>query len=319
MPPSAHTIRDAFATLRRTQKARHRDIADRLGLSEGELIAAHAGLSHNDASSALRAARLQAHWPDLLASLESVGTVMALTRNASCVHETIGIYRSSTVDGEGIQVQFVYPRWQHGFSVIEQTEHGPQRSLQFFDANGNAIHKVFMKPSSHVDAYAKLVDRFTAPDQTPGIDVAPDAAAAGAETSALRWADPLCAQKIEPAACQSLLLAAATQAVPIAVHVSNAGARQSYAGPIKRVVAMGPWINVLDPTFNLHLREDLIASAWVVKKPTEAGLVTSLELLDKHGVVIATLCGAQEIGMPDLCEWRDLIQNIQQEPRACRV
>jgi hypothetical protein len=46
---------------------------------------------------------------------------------------------------------------------------------------------------------------------------------------------------------------------------------------------MGPWLNVLDPGFNLHLREDLIASAWIVRKPTADGVVSSLELFDAGG------------------------------------
>src|SRR5690348_18119092 len=29
--------------------------------------------------------------------------------------------------------------------------------------------------------------------------------------------------------------------------------------------------NILDPDFNMHLREDLIESAWVVRKPTTDG------------------------------------------------
>ena len=42
----------------------------------------------------------------------------------------------------------------------------------------------------------------------------------------------------------------------------------------------GPWLNVLDPTFNLHLREDRIAAAWVVRKPSVNGDIHSLELYD---------------------------------------
>ena len=360
MPQSLQLIRDRFATLRRTQKARHRDIADQLGLSEGELIAAHAGLDLDDTSSTLRVMRLQAHWPALVTSLETLGTVMALTRNASCVHETTGVYcnttengQAGTVHGEGIHLQFFYRVWKHGFSVVEQTEQGTQRSLQFFDATGNAIHKVFMKPNSHVDAYEKLTAKFAAPDQAPGLMVQVHAKKHGQVTDAdvdtkafhrawdglrrandfgallqsfglshaqaLRLADPLYTQKIEPEDCQTVLQSAATQAVPITVQVGNAGALQQYCGPINRVAVMGPWVNVLDPTFNLHLREDLVASAWVVKKPTVDGLVTSLELFDQHDEWIATICGAQKNGMPETCEWRDLIQQTQQEPKTCPV
>jgi putative hemin transport protein len=76
-------------------------------------------------------------------------------------------------------------------------------------------------------------------------------------------------------------------------------------------------VNVLDPGFNLHLREDHIASAWVVKKPTVDGLVTSLELFDAQGDTIAMFFGERKPGKRELCEWRALIENIQQEPRQC--
>jgi putative hemin transport protein len=29
--------------------------------------------------------------------------------------------------------------------------------------------------------------------------------------------------------------------------------------------AVGPWYNILDPSFNLHLREDAIDQVWVVR------------------------------------------------------
>jgi len=50
MPPVCNTelIAGEFARLRREKKARHRDIAGELAISEGELIAAHAGLSLAD-------------------------------------------------------------------------------------------------------------------------------------------------------------------------------------------------------------------------------------------------------------------------------
>lgn len=358
MSPSVQAIRDTFATLRRTRNARHRDIADEIGISEGALIAAHAGLTQTDSSSPMRATRLEPAWPQLIASLSSLGRLMALTRNASCVHETTGIYsntshngQTGSVQGEGIDVALFYQQWAHGFGVVEQTTHGLQRSLQFFDAQGTAIHKVFMTPSSDLNAYANLIETWTAPDQTPGVPPPLRAEATSQRVDAevnvaelhrawdalryahdfecllhqfgithqqaLRLADPLYTQMAETDDCQSLLHAAAAHAIPIKVLTGNAGALQSHTGLIKRVVAMGPWINVLDPAFNLHLREDDIASAWVVKKPTVHGLVTSLELFDANGEAIAMFYGAQKPGMPEMCEWRDLIQNTLQEPHPC--
>jgi hypothetical protein len=95
------------------------------------------------------------------------------------------------------------------------------------------------------------------------------------------------------------------------VFVGNDGVVQIHTGPIHTVRSMGPWLNVLDPGFNLHLREDLIAHAWVVKKPTSDGVVTSLELFDAKGHNIAMLFGARKPGAPERQGWRELITGVQ--------
>jgi putative hemin transport protein len=87
-------------------------------------------------------------------------------------------------------------------------------------------------------------------------------------------------------------------------------------GPVRRVQVMRPWLNVLDPGFNLHLREDHIASAWVVRKPTSDGLVTSLELFDARGETIAMFFGERKPGRPELCAWRTLVEGLAGEGRG---
>jgi len=360
MHGSTQIIRDTFTNLRRSSKARHRDIAEQLRISEGELIAAHAGAAIDDASVILHATRLRPDWTGIMASLEPLGEVMALTRNASCVHEKTGIYRNVShqnhvglVLGGEIDLRVFYQQWAHGFGVEEQTEQGVQRSLQFFDAQGTAIHKVFLKPRSDVEAYTGLVVNFADNKQAPSICAQPPVArstelpdtaidVAGfhrawdsmrdtheffgmlkrygiTRTQALRLAEPKFVQQVETDDCQSLLQSAASDGVSIMVFVGNPGMIQIHSGLIKKVAVMGPWVNVLDPGFNLHLREDHIASAWIVKKPTVDGLVTSLELFDVQGDTIAMFFGERKPGTRELCEWRALIENIQQEPRQCVV
>ncbi|MES2950138.1 MAG: ChuX/HutX family heme-like substrate-binding protein [Pseudomonadota bacterium] len=351
-------IRDSFATLRRTSKARHRDIADTLKISEGELIAAHAGVADSDSSALLHATLLRPEWSAIIESLEPLGEVMALTRNASCVHEKTGVYRKASHHGQmglvlggAIDLRVFYQQWAHGFAVSEQTEQGVQRSLQFFDAAGVAIHKVFMKPHSDVEAYTGLVVRFAAGDQTTGIATQPSVAkpaeradadidVAGfhrawdslrdtheffgllknfsvSRTQALRLADSKYVQQVDVDTCQTVLQTAAAEGVAIMVFVGNPGMIQIHSGVVKKIAVMGPWVNVLDPGFNLHLREDHIASAWVVKKPTVDGLVTSLEMFDAQGETIAMFFGERKPGKPELCEWRALIDGVQQESRPC--
>jgi putative hemin transport protein len=65
------------------------------------------------------------------------------------------------------------------------------------------------------------------------------------------------------------------------ICVGHRGCIQVLSGAVERIVRHGPWLDVLDPGFNLHLREDRIASSWVAAKPTRSGVVRSLELFDR--------------------------------------
>ncbi len=354
MQASYTQLRQAFAAAREARKARHRDIAKDLHISEGELLAAHVG-DFSDLESPLRARRLRSSWQDLIAALEPLGPVMALTRNEACVHEKVGVYREVSAQGPQRQVGLVlggdidlrifYSHWRHGFALTERLADGAlQRSLQFFDAAGHAIHKVFLRPDSDQPAYESLVSRFLAENQSPGLaaeaaweepteqpDERIDVARFREEwaslrdthdffgllrrhqlsrTQALRLADPRFAQPVPLSSAQELLSRAAQQGVSIMVFVGNAGMIQIHSGPIHQVAMMGPWINVLDPGFNLHLREDLIASAWLVRKPTVDGLVCSLELFDAQGRTLAMCFGERKPGQAERCEWRQLLESL---------
>ncbi len=88
------TVRADFSAARRSG-LRAKDAAASLGLSEGAVVAAHVG-AHD---LPLKAVRLQGPWVDVLQALEACGTVMALTRNESTVHEKDGVYRNVSVNG----------------------------------------------------------------------------------------------------------------------------------------------------------------------------------------------------------------------------
>ena len=45
----------------------------------------------------------------------------------------------------------------------------------------------------------------------------------------------------------------------VMIFTGNRGCIQIHSGPIKTLRPMGPWQNVMDPDFNLHLRRDHIA------------------------------------------------------------
>jgi putative hemin transport protein len=95
----------------------------------------------------------------------------------------------------------------------------------------------------------------------------------------------------------------------IMIFVGSAGVIQIHTGYANRLETMGPWFNVLDPEFNLHLRADLIAETWIVEKPTSDGNVTSLELFADDGTLILQLFGKRKPGIPQSANWEALIHN----------
>jgi putative hemin transport protein len=339
----------AYLDARAAGATRHRDIAVSLGVTEGMLIDAHVGAP----AGGLQAQRLRRDFPRLLSELSRAGELMALTRNAHCVHERTGVYEHLSAQGEPgremgmalgdeIDLRLFYSQWAHGYAVRE----GEQQSLQFFDAQGVAVHKVFTRPATQLAAWQALrvswadLDAPT-PQWQPAReavvaaepDVDAEAFRAGwaalrdtheffgllrkhgvRRVHAMRLAAPEFAQPVDLHAARVVLQGAAANGTPIMVFVGNPGVIQIHGGAVQRIAVMGPWLNVLDPRFNLHLREDAIAQAWAVRKPTADGLVSSLELYAHDGELIAQFFGQRKPGQPERCAWRQLLDGLVDDP-----
>lgn len=192
MKLTQETIRNSYYAMRRLHGMRVRDVAQQLNITEGQLIAAHLGdaeytphIDQTATSVSLKAIRLSEDWPAMLEACETLGRVMALTRNHACVHESIGHYKNVShrngiglIQGESIELRAFYRAWRFGFAVTESrqvpsgtavsTHDATQYSFQFFDETGVAIHKIFLRPESDSQQYRQLVNRFQHPVQTIG-------------------------------------------------------------------------------------------------------------------------------------------------------
>lgn len=336
---------DRYQALKAGQpRLRVRDAAAALHVSECELAAADP-----------TAVRLQPHWEDILSSLASLGRVMALTRNHACVHETLGLYDNVSFEGKVglamnpvIDLRIFLFHWRYGFVLRTATPRGVQRSLQFFDRHGDAVHKVFLTEESNIDAFDALAARFAeAPavlmlepvEALPGeaADEAVDLDAFRAEWLSLkdvhefhpflrRWgvsrrqgfrlAPKGQAWRVAEHAVEQLLRRAAATALPIMIFAGNRSLIQIHTGPISNVSVVGDWLNVLDSDFNLHLRTDLVAEAWVTRKPGDNGVVTSLELFDDAGESLVTFFGERKPGRPERAEWVKLLGELPLQEQA---
>ncbi|MEM6784926.1 MAG: ChuX/HutX family heme-like substrate-binding protein, partial [Bacteroidota bacterium] len=161
---------------------RIRNAAADLSVSEADLLATNLG---QDDLNAEHTIRLDGGWGAMLHEVEAMGTVMALTRNEACVHEKHGVYRNvklfdshamGLVLDEDIDLRLFLGRWRYGFAVatpFDGAKDGLRRSLQFFDAHGMAVHKIFLTRKSNVEAYEQLVGKYRHRDQHEGIEVEP--------------------------------------------------------------------------------------------------------------------------------------------------
>jgi putative hemin transport protein len=131
---------------------------------------------------------------------------------------------------------------------------------------------------------------------------------------ALKHAGEDLAQQVHATKIESMLEAASSTGLQIMCFVGNRGMIQIHTGPVKHIVTQGPWLNGLDPTFNLHLNMADVTSVWVVTKPTSDGWVTSLEVYDAYGELIVQFFGARKPGSPELPAWRELMASLGHTP-----
>lgn len=330
-------------------KMRERDLAQQLNISEADFVAAYCGIS---------ATRITPRIETFLTEIEALGEVMALTRNESAVHEKIGVYdkpiigkHASMMLGEQIDLRLFPNSWVHGFAVEKEDGDVIRRSLQFFDAAGEAIHKIHLRPASNLEAYTALVAKLKLEDQTQSIEITnlPKPEQKKRELEELdtvslrdRWTQMKdvheffgilnslemtrhqavqvigqdYAWQLDNDALTAMMHHAAQEELPIMCFVGNRGCIQIHSGPIQNVKPMGPWINVMDETFHMHLRADHIAELWAVRKPTKDGHVTSLEAYGAEGDMIIQFFGKRHEGSHERPDWRNLVENL---PRLMRV
>lgn len=339
-------LKQAFEEFKRENPgSRIRDAAVSLGVSEGELLATGVGET---------AIRLRPEFKELLHDLHKLGRVMALTRNEEIVHERKGVYENADTDLPHKMALFVNPDidlriflngWHHAFAATVENARGTLRSIQIFDKDGTAVHKIYLTGDSDLQAYEQLIAKYRSEDQSRTLNVEAKAAPSPdlpdseidvegfrkawselkdthdffpllrkfkvGRRQALRLAGDEFAKEVPADSFKYVLTGARDRKVPIMVFVGNDGIIQIHTGEVENVLEARGWYNVMDPDFNLHIDQEKVESAFVVRKPTADGTVTSLELFNRAGRDIALFFGKRKPGIPEREDWRDLVADLE--------
>jgi len=322
-----------------------RDLAEIMGISEAELT--HLRVSHD-------AGRMDVDAKTLLTALEKVGTTKSITRNDFAVHEQMGRYENQHLNGHAglilnpreLDLRLFLQHWLHIFCMTESHPKGDRHSIQFFDAQGTAVHKVYTTDETDMDAWHALIAHYRS-ESNPALELAPaqktevktDAPTADIDTEwramtdvhqffqllrrhnvsrqqAFKAVGDDLAYRVDNHSLATILAAAREDQNEIMIFVGNPGCVQIFTGKINSVRPHGEWINIFNTRFTLHLIESAIAESWVTRKPTKDGFVTSLELFAADGTQIAQLFGQRTKGQAEQTQWREQVAALSSEDIA---
>jgi putative hemin transport protein len=340
-------LKNRYQSLKYTQEGiRARNAAEELGVSEGELLACFVG-EHvtrliDDPQNILKEVEKLGEVMALTRNEYCVHERKGIYHNPKFFEH--GAMKQGLFVNPDIDLRLFMNHWKFCFAVIEQSKNGERRSLQFFDKAGVAVHKIYLTTKSNDLEFDELVLKFKTVEQTDFIDVEqyevnkndnPDEEIdwegfrnawknlkdthdffpmlkkfkVGREQGLRKVGSDL-AYEVDNDATRLMLQLARDKNCEIMVFVGNRGCIQIHTGTVKKLVEHENWYNVLDPMFNLHLKEDQVQRTWVTKKPTEDGTVTALEVFDENSELIVTFFGKRKPGIPELELWREIIDAI---------
>lgn len=250
--------------------------------------------------------------------------------------------------GEDIDLRIFLNLWKFTFAVSEIARGNERLSIQFFGKDGSAIHKIYLIKESNKEAFFTIKENFKhkiqgiedeeifseenspekrneSPDKNKfqqdwlslkdthaffplikkhkvtrlqALELAP-------EHDGVKYA-----KKVSNDVIKNSLEKIAETKTPIMVFVSNKGMIQIHTGPVKKLLEMKEWYNIMDPDFNLHIRTNSIKECWLVKKPTSDGDVNSIEIFNFNEELICTFFGKRKPGIPEDSNWRKIINEL---------
>ena len=238
------------------QKIRIKDAADMLNVSEAELLSTTIGENSYFLN-------IQ-NWEEFFNKISLLGSMMYLVRNDYAVHENNIHINHICIDSNNIVLSNSCSRITIDQTLIEYTFYtstiirGDEiYSIHLFDKNGIAIIKIYLK-NDNLNDFKAIKNKYKINYNF--------------ELQLFKKTNPNI-QKLKKQNTKKILMkpisdnnfsiqkhleALAEKKQKIQIKVSNKAATSVYKGTIKNVIHKFGWLNIMDPTFNLHLQDKKI-------------------------------------------------------------
>ena len=243
------------------QKIRIKDAADILNVSEAELLSTTIG----EKSDFLRVP----NWLQLFKEIVSLGPMMYLVRNDYAVHEmTIPINNVQKKTSfillwnEDEYVKIIDSCIKYAFYTSGIARGNKIYSIQMFDSLGKAILKIYLK-NDKLEKFKEIKNQYkTDYDYELQKMEKRDSSRTDWNKSDQEQLDWVIKDNFS---ITKYLEDVVTNNKKISIQISNDGAESMYSGTIKNVIHKFGWLNIMDPTFNLHVKDMQINKIWADK------------------------------------------------------
>lgn len=291
-------------------------LAERLGISEGEVQASRLG--RDVWTLPMAPCRLANH-------LAELGDVRVVTGSAPVRLAQTGRYPAvvagaTALDADRLAMRWQPRRWHWACLVRGEAPLAPWR-LQLFDPHGRYVHGCAPRNGVLSAGWRALVAmRSATPPAFTRLSPLPRRPLPAVPGLAAAWAMPvddaardalLGRYRLErhealalleghfthalPAEALPVWLAAAADwGVPVTISVATVGCRQAAVGRIARLRRRGRWLVVTGESCALRLDMTAVARLWQVSRPAlQGGALTSLEAFDGDGQPLVTIAATQ--------------------------
>ena len=265
---------ETFKSNPENKKTRIKNAADTLKFSEADLLSTEIGenVFYLDIGD----------YDQFFQKFISIDKIMLLIRSDYVVHEIIVdsskiiFKKDSLACSENPNLPFtIFDPKLFKFVFFEKKIHAGKelKSFQFFDINGKAQIKIFLKglktnrfeeiASEYKKEYQYDIQKAVLNQNKKNINLIREVNILEREYNIKK--NDLKTNEINKNILRYILDGASNNSIPIRIHAFGDKINQNYRGLVKKIVDFGPWINVMDKYFNLHVLENNIKKSIINK------------------------------------------------------
>ena len=280
-------------------KVRIRDAAYQMKVSEAELLSTEI----NETVSFLLIEDMNEFIKDIL----KVDKIMLLVRSDYVVHEkTIKTKNVRLVDNQIIDLDdngcnildFNIDEFEYVFFQKKMHSSRELKSFQFFDKAGMAILKIYLKGKDlgffdEIDLKYKKIYNY---EMQSDLDINNSKLLESKIKINLPYDTSNSTTSCSDISVNSLRLIlenASDMKIPVQIHAFGLGTIQYHRDTVRNIVDYGPWVNVIDQKFNLHVLQDGLTRASLVQYQFKDCQQYLINFFDKNNAHVLGVTGVK--------------------------